>query len=61
MSAWIKEIPVENADEALSEALRVARLLCLDGRDNLGMAMAHFDEPNCRENPCIVDRPCLRS
>ena len=61
MSAWTKEIPVENADEALSEALTVARLLCLDGRDNLGMAMAILMNRIVGKNPCIVDRPCLRS
>ncbi|MCY3872785.1 MAG: hypothetical protein OXF88_00655 [Rhodobacteraceae bacterium] len=42
MSAWTKKTPVENTDEALSEALSVARLSCLDDRENLGAAMANL-------------------
>ncbi len=41
MSARTGKIPVENAGEALSEAMIVARLFCIDGRDNSGMAMTN--------------------
>ena len=65
MSAWTRKIPVENADEALSEALSVARLSCLDDRDNLGMAMANLmnriaGKIHASSTALACDHDCLR-
>ncbi len=65
MSAWTRKIPVENIDEALSEALSVARLFCLDGRVNLGMAIAKLmnriaGKVHALSTALVCDHDCLR-